>query len=280
MAFGRQSYSVRRPAYFPVSPSGVVPFVGESHVSIFERLVLPFFLLSSLLVVCAACFLLVSVLASSDSPEVLGLRLPSLSLSRSEGSDRDAFISKLNAKMQRQLASKVHFVAQLIQGTNRSPNAVKLARSIVYESYRAGIDPLFVAAIIKSESTFNATALSSAGAMGLMQIRPSTGRYISEKTDDLDWHGAFKLNDPHYNIRTGIAYLKYLDAMFKGNRERMLVAYNWGPGNMLEAMKGTKVVPGGSAQYARTILRDTLAWNSQYEQTWAQLQYLDVSLAG
>ena len=280
MQFGRQSYSVRKPTYYPAVPAGVNPLVGESHVSIFERLVLPFFILASLLVVCAASFLLLSILASSDSPQIMGVRLPSLSLSRSEGTDRDAFIARLNTKTQRQLASKVHFVAQLIQGTKRKQNAVTLARSIVYESYRAGVDPLFIAAIIKSESTFNTTALSSAGAMGLMQIRPSTGRYISEKTEDLDWHGAFKLNDPHYNIRTGIAYIKYLEAMFKGNRERVLVAYNWGPGNMIEAMKGTKTVPSGSAQYARTIIRDTISWNSRYEDTWAQLQYLDVSLPG
>ena len=62
-----------------------------------------------------------------------------------------------------------------------------------------GIDPEIIYAVIKTESGFNATAVSKAGAMGLMQIMPDTFEWLMTKTGDD--YALDKLYDPEVNIR-------------------------------------------------------------------------------
>ena len=128
--------------------------------------------------------------------------------------------------------------------------------------------------VIKSESTFNNKAVSNVGALGLMQILPETGKYISGK-NDIDWLGAGKLKDSSYNIRLGIAYLKYLEQYFGKNREHILVAYNWGPGNLLQALKNRSPLPEGPKKYARTIIGDHGKWHREYLERAEEFQFLD-----
>jgi len=144
------------------------------------------------------------------------------------------------------------------------------------EAKRQNFDPLFVAAVIKSESTFNRQAVSNVGALGLMQILPDTGKYISRK-NDIDWLGAGKLKDPSYNIKLGIAYLKYLEQYFGQNREHILVAYNWGPGNLLSALKNRSTLPTGPKKYARTIMKDHSKWQREYIDRAEEFRFLDSS---
>lgn len=110
-----------------------------------------------------------------------------------------------------------------------------LAAVIAYESEKRGFDPLFVAAVIYRESTFNTRAVSNRGARGLMQLLPSTAKYIAKK-ENLEWKGAEALFHPAYNIRLGIAYLQYLESGFDGKARLVLMAYNWGPGNLKGAL--------------------------------------------
>jgi soluble lytic murein transglycosylase len=93
-----------------------------------------------------------------------------------------------------------------------------------------GLDPAFVAAVIYSESKFNADAVSSSGAIGLMQLTPSTARGIAIRTGG----HAFQTQDlynPEINIRYGAWYL---DNLFKkyGSEKLVLAAYNAGQGNV------------------------------------------------
>jgi soluble lytic murein transglycosylase len=94
------------------------------------------------------------------------------------------------------------------------------------------LDPAFLAAVIYQESKFHSGAKSSSGAIGLMQLTPSTARGIAIRT-----HGsAFRtsdLYDPDINIRYGTWYL---DNLFKKYRSERLVlaAYNAGQGNVDE----------------------------------------------
>lgn len=160
------------------------------------------------------------------------------------------------------IKSQMRFVASLIHQHKRPiEDAERLAYSIVSESFRAGYDPLFVAAVIKAESTFKHSAISNRGARGLMQILPTTARYVSEQ-EQIKWAGNKQLHDPENNIKLGIAYLKYLEKKFHGNRERVLIAYNWGPGNLEVAMKRGGRVPGQSVQYARQILSNHRRWRA------------------
>ncbi|GEM_PF-2895505 len=137
-----------------------------------------------------------------------------------------------------------------------------LAYKIVKEARRQDFDPLFVAAVIKSESAFDKLATSNVGAKGLMQIMPATGKYI-ERFEDFTPVMNGKLTDPDYNVRLGIRYLKYLDETYNGNRVFVLAAYNWGPGRMKDTFEGKRRIPPEVMNYALKILSDHQKWRTE-----------------
>ncbi len=153
------------------------------------------------------------------------------------------------------VSSRVQYISDLIKRTGKkvSEGERRLARAIVLESIKASYDPLLVAAVIKAESTFDRHAVSSQGAQGLMQLLPETGEYISRRAS-LNWEGSSKLREIEYNIRLGIAYLKYLEDKFGGDTKQALIAYNWGPGNLWLALKNQRQVPSNPMKYAQKIL--------------------------
>jgi len=96
-----------------------------------------------------------------------------------------------------------------------------------------------VAALIKEESSFNPNAVSSAGALGLMQILPSTGSWIAEK---IKYQG-FKTEDllnPAVNIKFGEWYLRYLLDRYEENLDLALAAYNSGT-RKIDLLKGKTI---------------------------------------
>lgn len=95
-----------------------------------------------------------------------------------------------------------------------------IASTIVTESHKAGLDPLFVLAVIEAESNFDVEACSSSKAKGLMQILPSTFRSLK---------ATGSIFDPVDNVRAGIQFLSLLTKNFK-RPESILMAYNGGPG--------------------------------------------------
>jgi soluble lytic murein transglycosylase len=92
------------------------------------------------------------------------------------------------------------------------------------------LDPALVAAVIDTESKFDPST-SSAGAVGLMQLLPSTAEFLARRT-----HGyAFKVSDlqnPQVNITYGCYYLRFLLDEFNGNVKEGLAAYNGGETNV------------------------------------------------
>lgn len=101
---------------------------------------------------------------------------------------------------------------------------------IIVEKYakKYSVPKELVFAVIKVESNFDPNVVSSAGAMGLMQMLPSTYEWLTSKLGDEYSQDA--LYDPETNIKYGTYYLQYLYSRF-GSWEKAIIAYNWGEGN-------------------------------------------------
>ena len=100
------------------------------------------------------------------------------------------------------------------------------------EAQRWNVDPYFVSAVIRQESSFNPEALSPVGAVGLMQIMPATARAIAREL-----HEPFSIDSlyhPSANIRYGTYYLRKLLDQFNENEVLVLASYNGGPPNAKE----------------------------------------------
>lgn len=92
------------------------------------------------------------------------------------------------------------------------------------------MDENLIYAVIRAESSFEKNAISRVGAMGLMQIMPSTGKDIAARLK-VPFSEKDLLN-PETNIRFGTYYLKSLLYMFSGDLDKALAAYNGGAGNV------------------------------------------------
>ncbi len=114
---------------------------------------------------------------------------------------------------------------------------VKPLYPLSYETYikeasaAYGLSPFLTAAVIEVESGWDADALSSRGAEGLMQLLPETAQDMIDKgLVDGSEYSAEDLFDPETNIRFGCAYLRYLLDYFDGSVDQAIAAYNAGMG--------------------------------------------------
>ena len=112
-----------------------------------------------------------------------------------------------------------------------------------------GLDPLFVASIIKNESRFNPDAVSRAGAIGLMQVMPDTGRWVAKQMGFADFDPEM-LRDPATNIMIGTWYLDELKREFGGRLVLVVAAYNCGRAKVREwaIQKGIDLGPNAGAE--------------------------------
>lgn len=124
----------------------------------------------------------------------------------------------------------------------------RLSEVILTESKRYGLDPIFVMALIKTESTFFHWSISHRGAIGLMQIHPDVGRDIARELG-LSWKGKETIFDPYVNIRMGTHYFYQLQRRFE-DPGLALAAYNMGPTYVEGVMEGEDRVP---TEYAEKV---------------------------
>lgn len=99
------------------------------------------------------------------------------------------------------------------------PSSLDLESKITRYARAQGLSPRLVQAVVQVESGYNPRALSSKGAMGLMQLMPETAREL----------GVTDAYDPDQNLRGGARYLWQQIRRFQGNLELALAAYNAGP---------------------------------------------------
>ena len=108
---------------------------------------------------------------------------------------------------------------------------------------KSGLDSDLVYAVIKAESSFNEKAKSNVGAVGLMQLLPSTAEFVCQM-NGIDFQSE-QLTDGAYNVRLGCLYLKYLLDRF-GAVETALAAYNAGEGTVARWLKNSELSSNGS----------------------------------
>jgi soluble lytic murein transglycosylase len=94
------------------------------------------------------------------------------------------------------------------------------------------VSPYLIAAVIECESGWDSDAISSQGAVGLMQVLPSTAQEMADANlVDTSLYPVANLSDPAVNIQYGTAYLRFLIEHY-GELEPAIAAYNAGMGNV------------------------------------------------
>jgi soluble lytic murein transglycosylase len=154
-------------------------------------------------------------------------------------------------------------IKAILNAEGKKLNADRVAEAIVRVSHKFNFDPLFLLAVIKTESRFNPNAVGSVGEIGLMQIKPSTAEWIAKKKK-FPWLGREKLFDPEYNILIGAMYMKYLKRSVNSKPSEYINAYNMGLGSLRRLPAENRI----EHPYFERVLRHYLAFYRSFESTY------------
>jgi soluble lytic murein transglycosylase len=139
------------------------------------------------------------------------------------------------------------------------------------EAARNQLDPMLVAGLIRQESAFESKAMSHAGAIGLMQVEPTTALKVARQLKVR--YARARLTDPGYNLQLGSRYLANLIQAF-GTPEAALAAYNagedhvvmWTTGqNYLETGEFVESIPfTETREYVQIVIRNSDVYRQVY----------------
>lgn len=173
--------------------------------------------------------------------ELLGKRYKRSIVSKFE--KKDDLAQKILATVEKNLPKKF------------KKDAHSVAQTIIEESEKNHLDPYFVMAVISGESSFNPLAIGPVGEIGMMQIRPATGKWMADIVK-MKWKGDATLRDPVQNIKLGAAYLAWLRGKFDGHAQLYLASYNMGARSVKNAVS-RKIWP---KDYPRHVMKRYLAF--------------------
>lgn len=133
-------------------------------------------------------------------------------------SDENGFSDKSSVSTKVKPKSTETYVPRSRNRYASNINKNKYSDLIAKAADRHQVDPKLLHAVIQAESSYNPTAVSSAGAMGLMQLMPATARR----------YGVIDRADPDQNVDGGTRYLKHLLQLFGSDLNLVVAAYNAG----------------------------------------------------
>ncbi len=133
------------------------------------------------------------------------------------------------------------------ENINIEDDTARIISRVVYEESESyGLDYRLVLALMKIESNFKHDAVSSMGARGLLQVKPSVAKYIAQDAG-IRWDGHRTLDKPDSNIKIGVHFFSQLIKDFE-NINTALRAYNMGPTKVKELsqdnMQSARGFPG------------------------------------
>lgn len=148
------------------------------------------------------------------------------------------------------LAERWHWPAQAIATVNRAGRfahidmryPVLYSQQIIPRAAERDLDPALVYSLMRSESLFVPDARSGAGALGLMQLMPGTGREVARRIG-MRFSGNSALFDPDTNIRLGSAYLGTVLDRFDRHEVLATAAYNAGPARVQRWLPRDEALP-------------------------------------
>ncbi len=123
------------------------------------------------------------------------------------------------------------------------------------------LDSRLVMGLIRQESAFNRTAISSSGALGLMQMIPPTAKEVAQTLKIKNLVIPDQLFEPETNIKMGSYYLAKLVSDFNNNIPLALAAYNAGPTNIKRWMQSFQLTPQSSSSPEYEVWIDLMPWN-------------------
>jgi soluble lytic murein transglycosylase len=129
--------------------------------------------------------------------------------------------------------------------------AAAVSDTIIREAEAHDFDPVFVLAIVSTESSFNPLARGPVGEIGLMQVRPETAAWMA-KREGLHWDGPQTLENPVENIKYGVAYISHLRDSFDGYASKYVSAYNMGASKVRKLYR-MEVLP---KEYAFRVMKN------------------------
>lgn len=143
-------------------------------------------------------------------------------------------------------AERLGLLKAIEKGRRARGQQRRLAAAVVREARARGLDPQLVAAVAIVESQFDTYAVSSQGAMGVMQVMPATASWMEKRAV-----GPRELFDSERNIALGTAYLAWLIEQF-GRVDAALLAYNAGPNAARRLLRERR----GAGGYAAKVLAE------------------------
>ena len=210
------------------------------------------------LVILAFCALLTTTVepfsgderASESSTSNVVAALPAVSSNRTQPAESDPprnehSVNEVDEELISHILERLSIRHTALSASER----MTLVLTIIREARAHDLEPGLVVAVIEVESAGYHLATSHVGAMGLMQLLPSTAKELAARMD-IEWKGDDTLFDPTINVRLGTAYLRQLADRY-GNVNTALAAYNWGPGRIDRRLRRGATLPSRYIEQVR-----------------------------